>query len=224
MNIVILQAGLRVPSTTRMLADELGRALTGAAASADTDLDVQIVDLRDHAHAIMDAMLSGFAAGELQAVLDAVLAADGLVVVTPTFQGSYSGLFKSFADLIEPGALTDTPVVLAATGGTARHSLMLEFALRPLMVYLGADPLRTAVFAATGDFGSSELSGRATRVAGELLARASGSGASRVQGAGAAAGGAAAGGADRGALAEKPSTEPEVVDFESLMDSLGVGR
>lgn len=216
--VVVLQAGLRMPSTTRMLADELARALGATGA-----VEVTVVDLRDHAHPIMDAMLSGFATGDLQTVLDAVATADGMVVVTPTFQGSYSGLFKSFADLIEPGSLSGKPVVMAATGGTERHSLMLDFALRPLMAHLGAEPVRTAVFAATGDFGSGELTGRAQRAAGELAHRMGVGSASPATGAPA-----------EGSPAEEqihtPSTSARpaagfgdsFVDFETLMDRLGV--
>lgn len=209
--VVILQGGLRVPSSTRMLAEELGRAIT----SEGPQIDVSIVDLRDHAHAIVDAMLSGFARPELQAVLDDVSAADGLALVSPTFQGSYAGLVKSFFDLIEPGSLPGTPMALAATGGTERHSLMLEFAMRPLAVYLGANPLRTAVFAATGDFGDSQLGARVQRVAKDLVA---------------AMGSSSAVGLGSAAKVEAPNRElddaghDDIVDFESLMAQYGVGR
>ncbi len=64
--------------------------------------------------------------------------ADGVIAVTPVFTASYSGLFKSFFDLIDPTALTGTPVLIGATGGTARHSLVLDHALRPLFAYLRA--------------------------------------------------------------------------------------
>ena len=105
------------------------------------------------AHAIVDALLTGFPTGELRSAVEAVTAADVLVVVSPTFSASYSGLFKSFFDLFEGGSLPGTPTLLAATGGTERHSLVLEHALRPLFVYLGATPVRTGVYAATSDFG-----------------------------------------------------------------------
>ena len=59
-----------------------------------------------------------------------------MIAVTPTFNASYSGLFKSFFDVLEQDALTDMPVLVAATGGTERHSLVLEHALRPLFSYL----------------------------------------------------------------------------------------
>ncbi|RRD49505.1 CE1759 family FMN reductase [Arachnia propionica] len=147
---VVIHAGLRVPSTTKLLADGFAAAL----AEQESD-EVRVISLRDHAHAIVDAMLTGLQTEALTEVIEEVAAAEALVVVTPTFSASYSGLFKSFVDILEPGILKGRPVVLAATGGTARHSLMLDFALRPLLSYLGALPARTGVFAATEDFGGA---------------------------------------------------------------------
>jgi FMN reductase len=92
------------------------------------------------------------------------------------FSASYSGLFKSFFDLIDPDALTAKPVLIAATGGTARHSLVLEHALRPLFAYLRAAVVPTAVYAASEDWGSGGdeyaegLPARIRRAAGELAA------------------------------------------------------
>ena len=68
-----------------------------------------------------------------------MIGADGLIAATPIFSASYSGLFKMFFDVIERDGLAGKPVLLAATGGTARHSLALDHALRPLFAYLGAD-------------------------------------------------------------------------------------
>lgn len=82
-------------------------------------------------------------------------------------------LFKSFIDVLEPDALRDKPIVLAATGGTERHSLTLEHALRPLFSHLAAAPVSTSVYAATADFGgpgSAALAGRVERPARELAA------------------------------------------------------
>lgn len=103
-------------------------------------------------------------------------AADGLIVVTPVFAASYSGLFKSFFDVIDPDALSGKPVLIAATGGTARHSLVLEHAVRPLFAYLRAVVVPTAVFAASEDWGSGGdeytdgLPGRVRRAGAELAA------------------------------------------------------
>lgn len=171
--VVVVSAGLRVPSTTRLLADQLGAAAAAALASEAYPVVVKTVEVRDHAHAIMDALLTGFSTGELREALDLVRAADALVLVTPTFQASYSGLFKSFMDLIEEGQLRGVPVLLAATGGTERHSLTIEYALRPLVAHLGALAVPTGVYAATGDLGGAAapgLTARIERAASELAA------------------------------------------------------
>jgi FMN reductase len=165
--IVVVSAGIGVPSATRLLADRLAQSVVGALGDHDVQLDH--VELRPLAHALADRMLTGFAGEELQAALDTVAAADGLVVVTPVYAASYSGLFKTFADVLEPDSLAGVPVLLAATAGTARHSLVIEHALRPLFAYLKAVPVPTGVFAATDDFGTdADLSGRIARAAAEL--------------------------------------------------------
>ena len=92
---------------------------------------------------------------DLQKVIDALSAADGVILVSPVFQASYSGLFKSAMDVLPAGTLEGVPVLLGATAGTARHSLVTEMALRPLVAYMKALPTRTAVFAASEDFGAA---------------------------------------------------------------------
>ena len=173
--VVVLAAGLSQPSSTRLLADRLGGAVARALGRSGVEADVEVVELRDHAHAITDAMLTGFPSGALREVVDAVAAADAVVAVTPVFTASYSGLFKSFVDVLEPDSLTGKPVLVAATAGTARHSLVLEHALRPLFAHLRAVVVPTAVFAASEDWGAGggverSLADRVERAAGELAA------------------------------------------------------
>ncbi|TNM39668.1 NADPH-dependent FMN reductase [Nocardioides albidus] len=171
--IVVVSAGLSVPSTTRLLADRLGTAVERAVVARGEEVEVAHVELRPLAHALADHLLTGFATGDLADALDRVARADGLVVVTPVFSASYSGLFKTFFDVLEPGVLDGKPVVIAATAGTARHSLVLDHALRPLFAYLRAVVVPTGVFAASEDFGATDdgsLDKRAERAAGELAA------------------------------------------------------
>ena len=104
---------------------------------------------------------------------DAVAEADAVIAVTPVYQASFSGLFKTFVDVVDEGSLRGTPVLMAATAGTARHSLVLEHAMRPMFAYLKAVAVPTAVFAASEDWGSSGtvdegLDGRIRVAAGEL--------------------------------------------------------
>lgn len=170
--LVVLSAGLSVPSSTRLLADRLTEAAVRRLGEHGDAVEVEVVELRDLAHDVTDHLLTGFAPEPLAAVQRLVTSADGLVAVTPIFSASYSGLFKSFLDVLEPTALAGTPVLVGATGGTARHSLALEHAVRPLFSYLRAVVVPTAVFASTDDWGSAEgtagLSDRVDRAAGEL--------------------------------------------------------
>ncbi len=150
--ITVVTAGLSRPSSTRLLADRLAQATADELTARGVTPTVQTVELRDVAHDIVNTMLTGFPSGELPGVLDAVTRADGLIAVTPLFTTSYSGLFKSFVDVIDKDSLTGMPVLLGATGGTPRHSLALEYSVRPLFTYLRADVASTSVFAATEDW------------------------------------------------------------------------
>jgi len=180
-SIAIVSAGLSVPSSTRMLADRLGQAVTSRLADDGVTAEVTTVELRDLAQDITNNLLTGFPSPRLAAALEAVTGADGVVFVTPIFSTSYSGLFKSFIDVIEPDALTGMPVVIAATGGTERHSLALDYAMRPLFTYLHSVVVPTGVYAASSDWGSTGarstgteglggLPERIDRAAGELAA------------------------------------------------------
>jgi FMN reductase len=167
--IAVVTAGLSEPSSTRLLADLLGEATLKALVE---DAELAVIELRPLAHALTDHLLTGFPTGDLAAALKTVAEADAVIAVTPVFSASYSGLFKTFFDVLETGALDGTPVLVAATAGTARHSLVLEHALRPLFSYLHAVVVPTGVFAASEDFGGggTSLRSRVDRAAGELAA------------------------------------------------------
>ncbi|HYN72730.1 MAG TPA: CE1759 family FMN reductase, partial [Nakamurella sp.] len=178
--VAVVSAGLSQPSSTRLLADQLAGGVRTAAADRGDRVEVITLELRELARDITDNLLTGFPGVALQTALDAASSADAVIAVTPVFSGSYSGLFKSFFDVLDRDALVGTPVLLAATGGSARHSLVLDYALRPLFAYLKADIVPTGVFAATADFGSDgsdgagrSLADRIGRAAAELLARLS---------------------------------------------------
>lgn len=175
--VVVVTAGLGVPSATRLLADRLSAATSDELAERGERAEVTVVELRELAHELTDRLLTGFAAPRLAGALDAATEADAVIAVTPIFSASYNGLFKTFFDVLEEGALARKPVLLAATAGTARHSLALEFAVRPLFAHLKADVVPTAVFAASEDFGATTagaLSDRVRRAAAELAALVAG--------------------------------------------------
>ena len=168
--VVVVTAGLSQPSSTRLLADRLAGATLTALSAADGTTGVarsstpaaevamvEVVELREWAHDLSNQLLTGFPSPGLRDVLDRVSSADAVIAVSPIFSASYSGLFKMFFDVLEPDALTGTPVLIGATGGSPRHSLALEHALRPLFSYLRATVVPTAVYAATEDWAAPQL-------------------------------------------------------------------
>jgi FMN reductase len=170
--LAVVSAGLGNPSSTRLLADRLTTATVDALRSRGDDATVETVELRSHARDLADNLLTGFPNDALRGAIDTVTGADGVIAVTPIFSASYSGLFKTFFDVLDKDALAGKPVLLAATAGTARHSLALDHALRPLFAYLRAVPVPTGVFAASEDWAGGgverALADRIQRAAGEL--------------------------------------------------------
>ncbi|MCL7430332.1 FMN reductase [Streptomyces sp. YS415] len=205
----VVSAGLSDPSSTRLLADRLTEATRQELAGSGYAVEVSVVEVRELAAEIARNLTLGSPGPELEAALDAVTRADGVIAVTPVFSASYSGLFKSFFDLLDPTALTGTPVLIAATGGTARHSLVLEHALRPLFTYLHALTVPTGVFAATEDWGTAgdahtaDLPARIGRAAHELARLVP----SRA--------------ADEPGGREVPGQAPEIVPFAEQLAALG---
>ncbi|MGV9663002.1 FMN reductase [Nocardia niigatensis] len=167
--LVVLTAGLSQPSSTRLLADQLAAAVTAAVGGRGEDLEVEIIELRELASDLVTTMTTGgLPTPAVAAARQQVSDADGIIAVTPVFTASYSGLFKMFIDALDTDALNGMPVLIAATAGTARHSLVLDYAMRPLFTYLRSVVVPTGVFAATEDFGSTGLAERIHRAASEL--------------------------------------------------------
>lgn len=153
--IAVVTAGLSTPSSTRMLGDRLAHAALAELRERGIEATSDVFELRDYAHDLTDNLLTGFAPPALEQMINTVVSADGIIAVTPIFSTSYSGLFKSFIDVLDPQALSGTPVLIGANAGTARHSLAIDYAIRPLFTYLHAAPVPTGVFAASSDWGSN---------------------------------------------------------------------
>jgi FMN reductase len=133
------------PSKTRRLVEEIAaRAIDTFGGSAHVfdvgDLGPEFGTLRQLQH------------GPHSRHLEAFLSADALIVASPVYKGSYTGLFKHFIDLIDPAELAGKPVLLAATGGGQRHALVIEHQLRPIFGFFEAQTLATGVYAASADF------------------------------------------------------------------------
>ena len=156
-SLFVVSAGLGQPSSTRLLADRLAVAAERHLRDAGVDPRIDVVELREHAQDLTNHLLTGFPSPKLQTVIDGVLRADGLIAVSPIFSASFSGVFKLFFDVVERDGLAGMPTLIGATGGTARHSLAVEHALRPLFAYLNAATVATGVYAAADDWGSAGI-------------------------------------------------------------------
>lgn len=173
--ITVISAGLGVPSSSRLLADQLAASAERQLAAAGYAVDIEVLELRDLAVDIANNFVTGYAAPRLAEVIAGVEASDGLIAVSPVFSASYSGLFKSFIDVLDPKALEGKAVLIGATAGTDRHQMVLDFAMRPLFTYLRTRIAATAVFAGPQDWGNNDdggspLSVRVDRAAGEFVA------------------------------------------------------
>lgn len=174
--ILALTAGLSTPSSTRMLTDQLSRAAAAALGRTGAEVEVTTVELREHAHDITDALLTRFPGERLSMVIEQVRAADAVIAVTPVFNVGPSGLFTMFFDAVDIELWKGKPILLGATAGTARHSLAIDYAIRPMFGYLKAEIVPTSVFAASADFGADTegqadeqpLTARVRRAAAEL--------------------------------------------------------
>ncbi|MGP6173066.1 FMN reductase [Corynebacterium sp. A21] len=170
--LTVISAGLSNPSSTRSLADQISAAVNTAVTARGEALETNVIEVKNLAIDLAHAMTTGGISSEaLTEAKQQVSESDGLLVVTPVFKASYAGLLKMFFDVLDDEAINDMPTVIAATAGTARHSLVLDHTLRPLLSYMHARVLPTAVFAATEDFGSPEganMERRIQRAAAEL--------------------------------------------------------
>ena len=217
LTLAVVTAGLSEDSTSTRLGEAIAQAASGVVEGSGRSVHMTVVRLRDLAHGITDMMLTGVAPQLVREALDTVLAADGLVVATPTYKASYSGLFKAFFDLIDESALENLPTVIAATGGSPRHSLVLDTALRPLLSYLKALVLPLGVYAAAEDWGHPDLQRRIDR-AGTALASVMLASVPEAHGPGAGASHAAARPGLRREVTDEFSNVP---DFASLLASVG---
>lgn len=154
-SVVVITAGTSVPSSSRMLGERLGDASVAALANSGVPAEVTHIELRTLAVDLANHLATRVPGARLREAFDAVCAADGVIAVTPVFNGSYSGLFKLFFDALDEGAMKGRPILLGATGGTARHSLVVEHAMLPLFYYLKALVAPHPVFAATKDWGTA---------------------------------------------------------------------
>lgn len=144
---VAVSGGLQPPSRSTALAQHLLDLIAD-----EVPCEQRLVELGRLAPLLAGAVWRSQVSDTLEQELAAVEQADVLVVATPVFRGAYTGLFKHFFDLIHQDALIDKPVLLAATGGSERHALVIDHQLRPLFSFFQARTLPLGVYATDQDF------------------------------------------------------------------------
>src|SRR3954469_15582493 len=166
--LVIVSAGTGNPSSTRQLTDRIAQKSLDLLDHAGTPATTSVIDLGPLAVDIARAAVAGFPGEDVQAAIDRLAAADAIIAATPVYKAGISGLFKSFVDVLDNDLIVAKPVLLAATGGTPRHALVIDDQMRPLFAYMRALTLPTSVYAAPEDWGATELGTRIQRAATEL--------------------------------------------------------
>jgi FMN reductase len=166
--LVVVSAGTGDPSSTRQLTDRIAQKTLARLRAAGTAGSSSVIELGPLAVDIARAITAGFPSEQLQAAIDRLAAADAIIAATPVYKAGVSGLFKSFADVLDNDLLVAKPVLLAATGGSTRHALVIDDQMRPLFAYLRALTVPTSIYAAPEDWGATELGERIERAATEL--------------------------------------------------------
>lgn len=156
--VVAVSGNVQSPSRTLALIEELVNALGDA-----VPMEVQQIELGVLAPLIGSALSRTQLPPAAEASIQAIESADVLIVASPVYRGAYTGLFKHLFDFVHHEALIDVPVLLAATGGSERHSLVIDHQLRPLFSFFQARTLPIGVYATEQDFQNYEVSSAALR-------------------------------------------------------------
>ena len=153
LRVVAVSGSLTAPSRTTALVEAISEAF-GRVLPIESHL-IALNELGPHlAGALTRKQLPPEAEEELQRIENA----DLLVVATPVYRASFTGLFKYLFDFVDQYALVDTPVLLAATGGSERHALIIEHQLRPLFGFFQSLALPVGVYAHDSDFTDYKIS------------------------------------------------------------------
>jgi FMN reductase len=152
LKIVGVSGSLKAPSRTITLVEELVGALAG-----QLPVESQIIRVNELGPSFAGALNRSELPADVEQALQAIEAADVLVVASPVYRASFTGLFKHLFDFVDQYALVDTPVLLAATGGSERHALIIEHQFRPLFSFFQALTLPVGVYAHDSDFTDYKL-------------------------------------------------------------------
>lgn len=147
LNLVTVSGSLQTPSRTSALVNALASQI-----AKHRSLNIETIEIGDIASELGQVTRPDKAPHNIQKAIKSIETADFLIVATPVYRGSYTGLFKHLFDLVHHEALIDKPVLLAATGGSERHTLIIEHQLRPLFAFFQANTLAIGVYGVESEF------------------------------------------------------------------------
>lgn len=166
--LVIVAAGTSEQSSSRMLANQAGRAVSDYMRNNAANVSIHAIELAPMAAEISQSLVDGFPGERVTAAIEKIAHADGLIFATPVYKAAMSGLFKSFIDLLDNDLLLGKPVLLTATGGSPRHAMVVDDHMRSLFAFMRALVVPTSLYATPDDWSESGLKGRVDRAAAEL--------------------------------------------------------
>ncbi|CAM5411745.1 CE1759 family FMN reductase [Leifsonia shinshuensis] len=167
--VVVVNAGVSDPSSTKMLADRLALRVEATAQRDGHTVETKNLDLRELLPELSGALASGHLGPRFTAAIEALASADGIIATAPVYKAGPSGLFSSFFQVLDNDLLIAKPVILGATAGTARHALVVDEQMRSMFAYLRTMTAPTSVFASTEDWQDNALGKRIDRAARELV-------------------------------------------------------
>jgi FMN reductase len=170
LRLVVINAGVSDPSSTRLLADQVAQKSIETFDAAGFQTNLSVIELAPLATDIARAIVAGFPGEKLTAAFEQLARADAVIAAAPVYKAGLSGLFKSFVDIMDNDLLIARPMILVATAGSARHAMVLDDHMRALFAFMRALPVPTAIFAAPEDWSAPELGRRIARAARELSA------------------------------------------------------
>lgn len=153
LRVVGVSGSLKAPSRTIALVD-------GIVGSLGQHLNIEplAIHINELGPSFAGALTRDELPDEVETALQAIETADVLVVASPVYRASFTGLFKHLFDFVDQYALVDTPILLAATGGSERHALIIEHQFRPLFGFFQALTLPVGVYAHDSDFTDYQIS------------------------------------------------------------------
>lgn len=169
LSLVVVNAGVSDPSSTKLLADRAAARVRSLGQARGREVTTTVIDLRELLPELPGALGSQHFGEGFKRAIAALVDADGIIAAAPVYKAGASGLFTSFFQVLDNDLLIGKPVILAATAGTARHSLVVDEEMRSLFAYLRTLTVPTSLFAATEDWQDKALTGRIDRAALELV-------------------------------------------------------